>query len=712
MSIHYDTKTLREIIESHKNRGLVLPNFQRGFVWTLDDQKQLLTSLLADIPIGSVLLLRGEKDDFASRPFGQRSEANPISDCTFLLDGQQRLSCVYYFLSDPLRAVPEWNNTVDDTYWSLRYRWFVRVVPLEDKPDPFGFLNLQFQGVREEPDVLADFVSHFRVNKTGPYEDPAHPKWLEQHCGVEDSDRGELRHEMASSFADEGLVPLWEVSDRPSDPESLHGRTVQAIANRRGEFLRARSGPADQAILANARIARPELRLAPGQVNREDLREAIRTMSAAWVQRVTDYFDSLGDQEVPQVVLPRDEINRAIPIFEVMNQGGTPLTTFDLVVAKMGRANRANQQMNLADQLIERAQTRSIDVSLVLRRDNDTARLVEWRPCDYDFVVEPGRNSLTKHFKNALLNLMSIKHNSRTSLLDLDVDCIKRPAILKLKPRTIAELWSGAANSIVRAWCFLNLRCGVRKGADLRNKLILLPIAFALAEDEIWRDRIQLDRIEYWYWCTTLGGAYTGRQNANCIEDIKQLAGWLLRGEMNPYSARESGVLTAAKYSDRETLLRKGEEYGIRSDVGQYLPQYVLSHSPRDFVADVSLTAWESEQELELHHVIPLRDATSVGESTRKLRRQSEKRNVLNSPLNQTFVLKSSNRALGTRPIQQYIRDMPIEARVQHYFPSDVDIYERQLGERDKQLYRRILERRYDALVDAIHRELSSLRHS
>ena len=707
MGIHYESATLRDIIDSHARGKLVLPNFQREFVWSVEDQRQLLTSLLADIPIGAVLLLRGASTDFAARRFGRREAPDPTGECTFLLDGQQRLSCVHHFLSDPLSEEPGWESVTRDTYYNLRYRWLVRVVPGQDKPDPFGYFHLHFHRIREEPEALGDFVEPFRVKLAGSNGDVAHPAWLADENGNE----GELRYRIARDLAGQGLVPLWEVISRRNDPASLHGMALQIIAHDRAEQLAARSGRAEEAILAAAQEVRPDLVQAGGEVTYTDLAEAITSMSATWVKAMRDYFDELGDREVPQVILPRDEIDRAIPIFEVMNQGGTPLTTFDLVVAKMARlaVDHETAERSLAEQLIQHAVESTVEVTDARWNGNSAPRPGLWKVSEYNFVVE--RDSLSNNFKNALLNLLSVRaHSTASSVAELDTDHIKRPAILRLDATQIKDLWKDAANAVIRAWAFLSLRCGIRNSADLRNKLILLPIAFAVSEDEIWDDSQALDRLEYWYWCTALAGTYTERQSDNCINDIKQLNAWLIEGGANPFTGRESNVLTAPKYSDDMTLLRQHEEAGVTSDVGDYIAQYVLSRNPSDFLEESRLAAWDFEQELELHHVIPLQTATSVGESTRELRSRDAQRHVLNSPLNKTFILKKSNRVLGARPVQQYMEHVPTPAPLTHLLPSGATNYQKQVNEDDDEYYWRVLRTRYDHLKQATHEELGRLR--
>lgn len=48
---------IKDIIDKSQCKELLLPNFQRNYVWERGkNQKQLLTSILYDIPIGSLLI--------------------------------------------------------------------------------------------------------------------------------------------------------------------------------------------------------------------------------------------------------------------------------------------------------------------------------------------------------------------------------------------------------------------------------------------------------------------------------------------------------------------------------------------------------------------------------------------------------------------------------------------------------------------------------
>ena len=47
--------TISELIDGTRQRDLVLPEFQREFVWTKEQAKQLMVSLIKDYPVGSLL---------------------------------------------------------------------------------------------------------------------------------------------------------------------------------------------------------------------------------------------------------------------------------------------------------------------------------------------------------------------------------------------------------------------------------------------------------------------------------------------------------------------------------------------------------------------------------------------------------------------------------------------------------------------------------
>lgn len=137
--------SIRRFFEQCDNDKIVLPDFQRDFVWKTDQIKRLLSSFMLKLPIGSFLLLEGKSDDFKSRKicFPKR-DVNPREECLYLLDGQQRLSALKAVFDDLYRSDEGWKKQFEDTYSQLRYRWFIRVIPDENEDDIFGWRKLFF----------------------------------------------------------------------------------------------------------------------------------------------------------------------------------------------------------------------------------------------------------------------------------------------------------------------------------------------------------------------------------------------------------------------------------------------------------------------------------------------------------------------------------------------------------------------------------------
>jgi hypothetical protein len=91
------SELLKTLIEQANECRLVLPDFQRDFVWKPSDVTKLLASLLNGYPIGGLLFMESP-EIYGQRPldgviFTQGQKAK--SDTRIVLDGQQRLTSCY-----------------------------------------------------------------------------------------------------------------------------------------------------------------------------------------------------------------------------------------------------------------------------------------------------------------------------------------------------------------------------------------------------------------------------------------------------------------------------------------------------------------------------------------------------------------------------------------------------------------------------------------
>lgn len=99
--------TVGSLLEDISHGRIVLPDFQREFVWNSEDVKDLLVSVLADYYIGTMLYMESIANE---APFSIRlvngvaakfPEAKANSIVQILLDGQQRCSSLFYAAFEP-----------------------------------------------------------------------------------------------------------------------------------------------------------------------------------------------------------------------------------------------------------------------------------------------------------------------------------------------------------------------------------------------------------------------------------------------------------------------------------------------------------------------------------------------------------------------------------------------------------------------------------
>lgn len=98
---------LQQVVANFRGGGLLLPDFQRPFVWDDDRRRQLFDSILKGLPIGSLLIWRTTAKIATKRELeGFRLPAPTKSEQArnYLLDGQQRVFTLFAALSGEVSA--------------------------------------------------------------------------------------------------------------------------------------------------------------------------------------------------------------------------------------------------------------------------------------------------------------------------------------------------------------------------------------------------------------------------------------------------------------------------------------------------------------------------------------------------------------------------------------------------------------------------------
>ena len=156
---------LASILAEVKSGDLVVPAFQRPFVWDDDRRLSLLDSISQGMPIGSLLVWRTERRDLVPQQVvGGIRLAPPkqVGDkIAYLIDGHQRVSTLFGALQQGNR---EENGEEQGTRWPIYYELGVKQRPAfriavrrREPPRDWLPLNILFDG-----DKLFDFTQELR----------------------------------------------------------------------------------------------------------------------------------------------------------------------------------------------------------------------------------------------------------------------------------------------------------------------------------------------------------------------------------------------------------------------------------------------------------------------------------------------------------------------------------------------------------------------
>ena len=90
---------ISEILDDISSQNLVLPEFQREYVWEKEQAKQLMVSFYRNYPTGSLLFW---KTDDPPDLKNLKIPKDKIGTTTVILDGQQRLTTLYLFIKNEI----------------------------------------------------------------------------------------------------------------------------------------------------------------------------------------------------------------------------------------------------------------------------------------------------------------------------------------------------------------------------------------------------------------------------------------------------------------------------------------------------------------------------------------------------------------------------------------------------------------------------------
>lgn len=165
-----DHMGLNTLVNRLKEGRYVIPDFQREFEWQPWDIRELLKSIFLDYYIGSLLLWKGKKENFTAlscEPI--RGHKNTDNQEFIVLDGQQRLTAIYYAFLSPDIPLPKKAN---------RASYFIRVDKFmnEEYDEAFDYewLTTKWGKVSKKGKSLSKWGRKFQ-DKEAQYEEHIFP---------------------------------------------------------------------------------------------------------------------------------------------------------------------------------------------------------------------------------------------------------------------------------------------------------------------------------------------------------------------------------------------------------------------------------------------------------------------------------------------------------------------------------------------------------
>ena len=174
----HEVRAVHDLLNQIKHGEILLPEFQRGYVWNRDQVRGLMQSLYRKHPTGHLLIWRTYK------PAAVRDGAKPPDGHSLLLlDGQQRLTTLYVLFKGEAPRFYEGESLFFDLYFNVQteeFRFWQKS-RMENNPAWIGvheFLNEGLDALLERLDkldvdvreVIQDNLSRLsRLNQIGGY---------------------------------------------------------------------------------------------------------------------------------------------------------------------------------------------------------------------------------------------------------------------------------------------------------------------------------------------------------------------------------------------------------------------------------------------------------------------------------------------------------------------------------------------------------------
>lgn len=648
--------TLTDLIARINKKQLLLPNFQREYVWTKEMQKKLIASVLSGVPSSSSLVVQ-ETDItnsmFSCKEIGQKNTKieNVNHAFSYLLDGQQRYTSMFFAFCDQFDSETSMVNEekLNRCYNKLRNKWYLRLQNnLESNANCIFNYSILLPERNKWNDYLPeDFIDFISVK--------SNLKDKKKYWSI----HKETQDEEYIGCIDDFSIPLhWFFSKNDYRLSDL----LRSIAkNKFLELKNLQSENKNLVIALSNEISNQKAKelIKEYKSNSESASKELdrygEKIASKWSNELYTFLKTaISQYPIHQIELT--DINKAISTFEYINTQGTKLSTFDLLCAKA-------REFDLRAAIIKATKVNfpyfdEIKIEL-----------------ENNFGLIEEDDSITKIFSDYLFQSLNLLHLIKKTKREVSPDVLKQKYSLnKLNKDFLKENFNEAVLAILRASALLQRSCGHRFCGDITNKLAVVPLIYVFLHRQKLSKDI-LDKARSYYWLKLFSGGYNSHQNSNCANDCNQLKKWLIDNDNNVkdnlLNLLESSLLSKDEFASEQMLTKPTKESHANKSLTSNIMHYIKSATIdfTDWNPDSSSKLIESIDKVEVHHIIPLKEAKSVGESTKKYRKDVS--HILNAAMNKTVISEYANRKISDLSITKYGKMLNSFQLGEHFINED-----------------------------------------
>lgn len=682
------------LIDKIENRHILLPHFQRDFVWKDEDmQCKLIASVLAKMPIGSILLLQGKKGEYLSREIGKskavKNEEIP-QEVDYLLDGQQRVTVLTNVFSNVIFDDKDqrFQNLIKP--YALKKRFFL-VLPkwtdIDSNSDIDDLFNIRtlvfpFDCEKDEPNYLSGSILKyikaipFTNNDQNPYSpsyDPSTsltkfcvsqsdgyyiPLYLLIESGKDDQKR-KINLTFTSTMDEIAGLIAQEIND---------GIINKVIGSEEcNSFIENIFGSYDNDDIQKIKNGDDELR-----------KKLLNGLQKYWCDQMKRFLMScIREMKLTRINVSAKDRARAIDIYENLNRGGISLNTFDLIMARVATVDTEKSFFDTITEEMMKERSYSTNVvsddikgALIKRlsEENNPYNATKEMGC-YDVK----KNEISKSYINTFLDVLGLYKGNESFCADgFKVEQMKKESILNIDAEFISKRCENVIDAIDRALFFFQTRCGIRSIDEIHYNLMLVLVSAVMLKEK-YNKKDYHNLLEAWYWSSLFSGEYEVNQNQRMIIDLNLVIKTFMGDQDTAWiNERKDKVLSKDFYSDKKLWLMERVQTAGRlpkNTMRYYVCQYYLSKSYNCmFNSDGPEISAFYNGELEAHHIIPLGSVTSIGQSSKMIR--DNESSICNCPVNFAYITKEENNAIGAKDLSQYIGSITTQSRHALQIPS------------------------------------------